>query len=116
MTDQNDSSSEVGGPRSASRQPGGPHSPGAGRPGPTWQVQDAKARFSELLDASLSKGPQIITRRGAEIAVVVPIEQWRRLESAAPSLKDWLLESGARAEVPMPHRKKLHLRPVGPFE
>ena len=47
----------------------------------TWQVQDAKARFSELLDAALEKGPQIVTRRGAEAAVLVPIEQWRRLQS-----------------------------------
>ena len=30
----------------------------------TWQVQDAKARFSELLETSLSEGPQIVTRRG----------------------------------------------------
>jgi PHD/YefM family antitoxin component YafN of YafNO toxin-antitoxin module len=37
----------------------------------TWQVQDAKARFSELLDAALEKGPQVVTRRGAETAVLV---------------------------------------------
>jgi hypothetical protein len=30
----------------------------------TWPVQDAKARFSELLEASITKGPQIVTRRG----------------------------------------------------
>ena len=86
------------------------------RAGTAWQVQDAKARFSELLDASLSEGPQIITRRGAVIAAVVSIEQWRRLESAAPSLKDWLLEPGARAEALAPPRKKRPLRPVRRFE
>lgn len=32
----------------------------------SWQLQDAKARFSEFLDAALSKGPQIVTRRGVE--------------------------------------------------
>lgn len=58
----------------------------------TWQVQDAKARFSEFLDASLKEGPQIVTRRGVETAVLVPIEQWRRMEKTAkPSLKDLLL-------------------------
>jgi prevent-host-death family protein len=41
----------------------------------TWQVQDAKARLSELLDASLKDGPQLPTRRGVEAAVLVPIEQ-----------------------------------------
>jgi antitoxin Phd len=45
----------------------------------TWQVQDAKARFSELLDATLNEGPQMVTRRGVEAAVLVPIEEWRRL-------------------------------------
>ena len=44
-----------------------------------WQVQDAKARFSEFLEASLKEGPQVVTRRGAEAAVLVPIEEWRRL-------------------------------------
>ena len=106
MTDQND----------CSLLAVGPHPPAAGHPPTAWQVQDAKARFSELLDASLSEGPQIITRRGAEIAAVVPIEQWRRLESAAPSLKDWLLEPAARAEAPVPPRKERHHRPVQRFE
>ncbi|MEE8544967.1 MAG: type II toxin-antitoxin system Phd/YefM family antitoxin, partial [Alphaproteobacteria bacterium] len=46
----------------------------------TWQVQEAKARFSEFLEASLKEGPQKVTRRGVETAVLVPIEQWRRME------------------------------------
>lgn len=54
----------------------------------TWPVQDAKARFSELLEAYLKKGPQLVTRRGTEAAVLVPIEQWRRMEySSRPDLK-----------------------------
>ena len=39
----------------------------------SWQVQDAKARFSEFLDATIKKGPQVVTRRGIETAVLVPI-------------------------------------------
>ena len=46
-----------------------------------WPVQDAKARFSELLDTAIAEGPQIVTRRGAETAVLVPIEHWRKLET-----------------------------------
>ena len=62
-----------------------------------WKVQDAKARFSELLDVTIKKGPQIVTRRGQEAAVLVPIEEWRRLQRAArPGLKALLLESGPR--------------------
>lgn len=49
----------------------------------TWPVQDAKARFSEFLDACISKGPQVVTRRGAETAVLLPIDEWRRLQAAA---------------------------------
>ena len=45
----------------------------------TWPVQDAKAKFSELLEVAETSGPQTITRRGVEKAVIVPIEQWRRL-------------------------------------
>ena len=53
-----------------------------------WQVQDAKARFSEMLETSLADGPQIVTRRGVETAVLVPIEQWRRLQQLIrPSMK-----------------------------
>jgi antitoxin Phd len=71
-----------------------------------WPVQDAKAHFSELLEASLAEGPQIVTRRGVEEAVLVPIEQWRRLEQTArPTLKELLLAESPRAEIPVPPRR-----------
>jgi prevent-host-death family protein len=54
----------------------------------TWQVQDAKARCSALLDTCLAEGPQVVTKRGVEAAVPVPINDWRELQHAArPSLK-----------------------------
>jgi prevent-host-death family protein len=71
----------------------------------TWPVQDAKARFSEFLDACLSRGPQLVTRRGAEAAVLVPVDEWRRLSAAArPSLKALLLHEGARSTALVPAR------------
>lgn len=77
----------------------------------SWKVQDAKARFSELLDASIARGPQIVTRRGVEAAVLVPIEQWRNLEARArPNIKEWLLAPGARTENLVPPRKKYRHR------
>ena len=79
----------------------------------TWPVQDAKARFSEFLDACLSEGPQLVTRRGAEAAVLVPIEEWRRLQAAArPSLKQLLMAEGARAEFALPARGTARRRTV----
>jgi prevent-host-death family protein len=71
----------------------------------TWPVQDAKARFSELLDTCLSEGPQLVTRRGAETAVLVPISEWRRLNHAAqPSLKTLLLTPSNRTDFDLPQR------------
>lgn len=76
-----------------------------------WPVQDAKARFSELLDACVSKGPQLVTRRGTETAVLVPIDEWRRLQAAArPSLKQLLLSDEARTEMLVPPRGRARRR------
>ena len=79
----------------------------------TWKVQDAKARFSEFLEASIADGPQIVTKRGVEMAVLLPIEQWRRLEKMTrPSLKELLFAPDARTEELAPPRRKSHLKPT----
>jgi antitoxin Phd len=76
-----------------------------------WPVQDAKARFSELLETCLREGPQIVTRRGAEAAVLVPVDDWRRLQrSARPTLKDLLLADEPRAELQLPTRGRRRRR------
>ena len=77
-----------------------------------WPVQDAKARFSELLDGCISEGPQV-ARRGVKIAVLVPIAEWKRLSNAAhPSLKPLLLSDFARADFELPRRGSARRRPV----
>ncbi len=77
-----------------------------------WPVQDAKSRFSELIETVLAEGPQIVTRRGVETAVILPIEQWRRLESMTrPDLKELLLASEARTENLTPPRRQHRHRP-----
>jgi len=66
----------------------------------TWPVQDAKARFSEFLESCLKDGPQIVTKRGTQAAVLIPVDEWRRLQAAArPSLKELLLAEGARTDT-----------------
>lgn len=83
----------------------------------SWPVQDAKARFSEFLDTSLKDGAQVVTRRGAEVAVLVPIAEWNRLrETARLTLKELLLADSPRGDIPVPARGKLHRRAVVPFE
>ena len=82
-----------------------------------WQVQDAKARFSELLDASLKDGPQIVTKRGVDTAVLIPFEQWQRLQlSRRRSLKELLLTDEARGDIPLPPRGTLRLRKPPAFD
>ena len=76
-----------------------------------WQVQDAKARFSELLETCLEQGPQVVTKRGVETAVLVPIDQWRRMQAARPTLKQLLLAPEPRFELPIPPRGQLRRRP-----
>jgi prevent-host-death family protein len=62
----------------------------------TWSVADAKARLSQLLDQAINDGPQAITRRGREVAVVVSAEEWHRKSSRAGSLAGFLAASPLR--------------------
>ena len=83
----------------------------------TWPVRDAKARFSELLEASLREGPQIVTRHGIEAAVPVPIEEWRRMEQRGrPSLKELLLAVEPRFAMDVPPRGRLKRSPAGTLD
>lgn len=78
-----------------------------------WPVQDAKSRFSEFLDACLATGPQMVTRRGQDAAVLVPLAQWQRLQSAAkPTLKELLLSDEGRSGLNIPARGKARRRAV----
>jgi len=78
----------------------------------SWSVQDAKARFSELLETCLAEGPQTVTKRGTEAAVLVPMRDWKRLQATArPSLKDLLLAPEPKVELTIPKRGKLRFRP-----
>ena len=82
-----------------------------------WPVQDAKARFSEFLDTCLEDGPQVVSRRGIEAAVLVPINQWRRLQAASqPALKDLLLSDTARGDLHSPARGNRRRREPEAFD
>lgn len=56
-----------------------------------WQVQEAKQRFSEVIRAVETSGPQTITRHGEEVAVVIDIEEYRRLVSERHDFADHLM-------------------------
>jgi antitoxin Phd len=73
----------------------------------SWQLQEAKSRFSEFLDAALTRGPQVVTRRGIEAAVLVPIDEWRRLQRLRrPNIKELLLGPGPRFDIAVPKRNR----------
>lgn len=56
---------------------------GPNPPSPPWQLQTAKARFSELFRRARAEGPQYVTRQGKEAVVVVPAEEFERLTRRA---------------------------------
>ena len=77
-----------------------------------WQIQEAKARFSTLVDTTLEDGPQIVTKRGVEAVVVVPYQQWLRMEqSRKPNIKELLLAPEPRFDFPIPTRRNYKRRP-----
>jgi antitoxin Phd len=58
-----------------------------------WQLQDAKSKFSELVDRARAQGVQIVTRHGKKAVVVMPYEEYEHLTKAAGSLAQFLLAS-----------------------
>ncbi|HET7160404.1 MAG TPA: type II toxin-antitoxin system Phd/YefM family antitoxin [Burkholderiales bacterium] len=71
----------------------------------SWSVRNAKARFREFLEKCLTDGPQKVTKRRVGVAVLVPADEWRRLEvPARPTLKELLLSNQARTDRLTPVR------------
>ena len=80
----------------------------------TWPIQDAKARFSEFLDACMSSGPQMVSKRGVDAAVLVPLPVWQRMQATSRmSLKELLLSEQGRSDgFSVPVRGKAKRRPI----
>ncbi len=58
-----------------------------------WQLQEAKQRFSELVRRALEEGPQVVTRRGEEVVVIVGAQEFDRLSRAEEDFKAFLLSA-----------------------
>jgi len=76
----------------------------------TWQLQEAKARLSEVIETSKRKGPQIITQRGVKSAVVVPFEEWERSLQVDKRTLLEILQSGPQGDLPIPPRGRWKMR------
>lgn len=57
----------------------------------TWQVQEAKQKFSQLVQRAIDEGPQVVTRHGEEVVVVLAAEEFRRLTGRILDFKEFLL-------------------------
>lgn len=61
-----------------------------------WQLQEAKSRFSELVEKALAQGVQIVTRRGRKTVVILPYDEYQRMVKPEGSLVQFLLDSPLR--------------------
>jgi len=52
-----------------------------------WQIQEAKARFSEMVERTLREGPQTVTRHGKPVAVLVKADEYKRLRAGGKTFK-----------------------------
>ncbi len=77
---------------------------------PTWKVQEAKARFSELLEKANVDGPQTIARHGKDRAVVLSVAEYKKLKARLPSFKDWILAI-PKVDLKLRRRKEKLRRP-----
>jgi antitoxin Phd len=73
----------------------------------SWQLQEAKQKFSELVRRTLEEGPQVITRHGEEVVVVVPVEEFRRMSDDGEKkmdFKEYLMSAPEGLEHIIPER------------
>lgn len=68
-----------------------------------WQLQEVKAKFSELVRKAIDEGPQTVTRHGKNMVVVVSSEEFRKLRAGRPGLKEVLM-FGPEGELELPPR------------
>jgi prevent-host-death family protein len=69
-----------------------------GKLGPTWQIRDARANFSTLVDKAVSEGPQIVTRNGKKVVVVVAADEWAHRADRRDDLVEFFANSPLREE------------------
>lgn len=71
----------------------------------TWKLQDAKARFSQLVNDAMSEGPQFVTKHGRDAVVVISTEHYRELLAERPTFVSYLLSAPKVEEFEIPPRR-----------
>lgn len=59
----------------------------------TWQLQEAKNKFSEVVEGAVNEGPQIVTRRGVETAIVLSYAEYRKMLLGGQKLSEFFRQS-----------------------
>jgi prevent-host-death family protein len=59
----------------------------------TWQLQEAKNKLSQVVDNAVKSGPQIITKRGVEVAIVISYVEYRKMLASRGRLSDFFRQS-----------------------
>ena len=55
-----------------------------------WQLQEAKAKFSEVVQKAIEEGPQTVTRHGHDAVVVISVEDFRLMQKRQIDFKEFL--------------------------
>ena len=76
-----------------------------------WQLQEAKSRLSELVNKAREEGPQIITRHGDEVAVLISYEDFNRMRISETNLVEFFRSSPLVGEELDLKRDRSHSRP-----
>jgi len=72
----------------------------------TWQLQEAKSKFSELVDRALKNGAQVVTRHGKRVVVIIPYSDYEKMTAPKENLAEFLLNSplaGTELEIKRDH-------------
>ncbi|MCA2226721.1 type II toxin-antitoxin system Phd/YefM family antitoxin [Nonomuraea aurantiaca] len=77
-----------------------------------WQLQEAKQRFSEVVRRAHDEGPQIVTRHGQDVAVILDMEEYRQLKGEQPDFKEFLLSGPDLSALDLTRDKSSMMRDV----
>jgi antitoxin Phd len=78
-----------------------------------WQIQEAKNKLSELIDRAMAEGPQVITRHGVEVVVVMPYTGYKKLTARKQRLGDFFMSSPLnKSEIVIERDRQTNLRDI----
>ena len=76
-----------------------------------WQLQEAKQKLSEVIEKALQEGPQVVTRRGEEVVVILSMKEFQRLREPRPDFKAFLLGGPDLGTLPLERSRELPREP-----